>query len=163
MIDSEELIKQSYRDAGVEPPEDILAQESTDWLHKLIPPEVDRIECRRAKNHAYLMRLSHDPFKTLPPYDVAVRLQHEGHQVSMLSGAPLGTIAMLRKRLHPWPFTTFAYAGLRTPDKMRILHADARKGIYVDDQERLVDVPFGWIFVHYANQTADELYEELTR
>jgi phosphoglycolate phosphatase-like HAD superfamily hydrolase len=165
LIDTEGLIRQSYRDAGVEPPDNILAHEGTNWLANRYADQSEYVACLAHKNQAYLRHLANDPLWILPPYDVAVRLWQGRHDVSLLSGAPVGAINILQnRRLSPcWPFHTLTRAGVRTPDKMKILTTFTRGGVYVDDQARLVDVPDGWEFIHYRGQTADELYEELRK
>lgn len=155
LLDSKELIRQAYREAGSDAPEDVLALEGVSWP--------GRDEARERKNAAYL-RLLHDQpdiASWLPPWAVAKRLHIGGYDVGLLTGAPSGTVEILRNQTPLlWPFTD-ALDGLSTPHKMWYLSALTTGGIYVDDQSRLVSLPEHWKFIHYVGQTAEELYAKI--
>ena len=150
LIDSGELIRQSYRDAGASPPAGFLTLGHHDWL-------ADETAHAR-KNAAYLRRLAGGPLTFLPAWQVAERLRGEGRPVALLTGAPDGTIRVLESRAPSWPFM-FAQAALTPAGKTAWL-AGAGHGVYVDDQ-RYVALPGGWRFVHYAGQDALGLYGEV--
>lgn len=155
LLDSKELIRQAYREAGSDAPEDVLALEGVNWP--------GREETRGRKNVAYLKLLHDHPdiASWLPPWSVAKRLYTDGHEVGLLTGAPGGTVAILRSQTPLlWPFR-YALDGLSTVYKMWYLSLDLEGGIYIDDQARLVDLPAHWKFIHYVGQTADELYAKI--
>lgn len=161
LIDTKDVIRQSYREAGAEPPDDILACESTDWLLDQMTSD-EAVACRDRKNVNYLGHLDVLARKLiLPPYHVAVRLHKERYTVHLLSGAPSGTVQVLHRRLPSWPFG-FALTNLRTPQKMGWLRQLTTPGVYVDDQDRFIDLPPGWRFIHYIGQDADTLYDQIT-
>lgn len=157
LIDSANLIRLSYRMAGASPPDDVLARERTGWLAGQVGAALAP-EIHRRKNGYYLRGLREVPF--LPPLLTASHLALEGYEVGAVTAAPHGTIDALRRRIAPWPFVT-ATDGMRTSEKMRFLPVLASEGVYVDDQDRLIDMPDGWRFVHYVGQTNDQLYREI--
>lgn len=163
LIDSRELIRLSYREAGVDAPRNILECESVDWLgaRGYARPVVAALKAE--KNLRYLHHLRHDMalVATLPAYDVACRLADEGHRCQAYTAAPHGTIAALSGRLPRWPFGV-AQDGIRTPERMRLLGTWPRGGVYLDDQSRLIRLPDNWRFVHVADQDADRLYSQIT-
>lgn len=150
VIDSLELVKESYRRAGVDPPDDIFAREGVDW----VTPEV-----KLRKDQFYLRGLT--TVLLLPGFAAARQLRVLGHDVRCLSGAPVGSLNRLRPRFNRWwPFSSLSLDGTRTPAKMEILKVWG-EGVYVDDQVRLVDIPVGWRFVHYTGQDAGDLVKEM--
>lgn len=161
LVDTAEVIRRAYVHAGVRPPENILAQEGTNWVARQLKvasddPQVTRV--RALKHSWYLSGLRTAP--ALPGLTVAGRLRFEGHTVGVLTGAPRGTINVM-KSTYPWWCFDPCDERLRTPAKMKLLAQLAPAGVYVDDQDRLVDLPPGWRFVHYVGQTEDELHEEV--
>ena len=141
VIDSLELVKTSYRQAGIVPPDDVFEREGVDWA----PPEY-----KMRKDAFYVRGLRDVPWA--PGLLVAQQLRELGYECVCLTGAPVGTLNRLRTRLgHEWPFTSSSLDGTRTPVKMKIL-AGWPGGVYIDDQTRLVDVPPGWRFIHYTGQ-----------
>src|SRR6266568_2368906 len=162
LIDSRGLIIQAYHDAGVLAPDNVLECEGVNWLERDrgYDPAEARI-LKAEKNAHYLRRLAHfHGVAALPPYDVARRLVSEGRTCYVYTGAPTGTIDILREKLSHWPFQ-FAFDGVTTPMRMHILSLFCDGGVYIDDQSRLVDLPNDWRFVQYVRQNADELYREI--
>jgi hypothetical protein len=158
LIDSAELIRASYRSAGVDPPGNILACEGSDWLLQQVG--IRRVNTvRRAKDAAYQQGLRDRKFAWLPPYYAARRLRL--FEPAVLSGAPVGSIDIVASSQWQWPFT-MSKDGLRTPAKMRLLGELASEGVYVDDQRRFINLPIGWRFVHYHGQGVAQLYQEIT-
>jgi phosphoglycolate phosphatase-like HAD superfamily hydrolase len=151
LIDSEELIRQSYLDAGAEPPAGFLALGHHDWIAG------DREAVHARKDAAYLRRLAADPL-TLLAWRTAEMLQKAGRAVVLLTGAPEGTIQVLAKRMESWPFMA-ALAAL-SPAGKAVWLAGAGGGVYVDDQS-YVRLPESWRFVQYAGQDACELYRQV--
>ena len=151
LIDSEELIRQAYADAGATAPADFLSLGHHDWL------EDEGVHAR--KNTAYLRRLAGDPLVFTPAWQVAGRLRGEGHRVALLTGAPAGTISTLRNRVTSWPFA-MAREALSPAGKTAWLAGTLSDGVYVDDQ-RYVTLPGGWRLVHYTGQDTRDLYREV--
>lgn len=167
LIDTTELIKQSYQAAGVTPPDDVLNHEGHQWLiDQCTRDKKDVDEVYAAKNAHYLSGIAGDaPVMSLPPWDAAEHLRTQGHHVFILSGAPRGTMLRLRRRFDSfssgkWPFV-ISIDGMRTADKVRWLDLHVRAGVYVDDQE--VKVPADWRFVRYSGQGVRELLQEIGR
>lgn len=161
LVDTAGVIRWAYAQAGVRPPENILATEGTDWVARQlgVPPVDDQVTKVRAIKHSwYLTGLRFAP--TLPGLSVAGRLRFEGHTVGVLTGAPRGTIDVM-KSTYPWWCFDPSIDSIRTPAKMELLDKLNPTGVYVDDQERLVDVPPGWRFVRYVGQSEDELYKQV--
>jgi hypothetical protein len=154
LINSEQLIRDSYLDAGVSPPGGFLALGHHDWI-----PAQDREAVHARKNAAYLRRLAAGPVLFLSPWRVAETLSASS-RVALLTSAPPGTVAVLREKCKPWPFTS-AHDGMTTGAKQQWLAEQPSGGVYVDDQ-RLVTVPEGWKLVRYTRQSAWELYKQVT-
>jgi hypothetical protein len=154
LIDSEELIRESYREAGAEPPADFFTLGHHGWITD------DREGLHDRKNAAYLRRLRFPGANLLPPWGVAERLYSEGHVTAILTGAPTGTISLLPWHTSSWPFTVTLDG--YSPAAKTAWMAAGTGGTYVDDQ-RYVTVPAGWRFVHYAGQGAAELYDQVIR
>lgn len=147
LIDSAALIRRSYRDVGVEVPDDHMTRPQGAW----IDPDG---EVRAAKDAAYLHRLATDELRPLPPWRAAEVLHAAGVPVALLTSAPDGTIRILARRAPTWPFM-MTCAGLKPSAKTDWL-ARMGTGVYVDDQE-FVTMPPGWELVHYVGQSAQEL------
>ena len=153
LIDSEDLIRQAYRDAGAEPPAGFLALGHHAWI------EGDRETVHARKDAAYLRRIATDPLTFLPPWQAALSLREAGQVTALITGAPDGTVVRLWARKVPWPFTVFC-DGLTPAGKTAWL-ASAGRGVYVDDQQ-YVTMPDGWRFVHYTGQDISELCRQVT-
>jgi len=151
LIDSEEMIRKSYREAGAEPPGNFMSLGHHDWI------EEDREAVHARKDQFYLrgLRLG---VPRREPWHTAEMLLAEGHEVTMLTSAPRGTVAVLEWHVPSWPFTE-AYDGVGRAAKESWL-AQRSAGVYVDDQE-YVTIPEGWRFVHYTGQSAQKLYDEV--
>lgn len=156
LIDSRELILRSYRDVCVDPPDDVLAYEGVNWLGDTYTVD-EIVSIKRRKNARYLRHLTNDALPLLPALAVANRLSAEGCRCDVFTNAPNGTIEILKRRLVSWPFL-LAVDGISTPARMRLL---PQSGVYVDDQDRLVNLPDRWCFVRYTTQTETQLYEEI--
>ena len=154
LIDSENLIRQAYRDAGAEPPPGFLALGHHDWITG------DRAAVHARKDAAYLQRLAAEPFAPLPPWRAAEQLYDAGHVVGLLTSAPAGTVRVLMRRMVSWPFT-IACDALTPADKSAWLASAADTGVYVDDQQYVIPPP-RWRFVHYTGQDAGELARQVT-
>jgi hypothetical protein len=161
LIDSQELIKQSYHEVGVYAPENILACEGIDWLGTRGFTAEETAAIKSQKNVRYLWHVSNDHVQTLSAYDVACRLADEGHDCHAYTGAPEGTIVALQSRLPRWPFVS-GVDGITTPQRM-IWFRSVHEGVYVDDQRRLINLRKYWRFVHFTGQDANELYEQIVR
>jgi phosphoglycolate phosphatase-like HAD superfamily hydrolase len=161
LIDSRELIREAYREAGVVAPDNILECEGVDWLRDLGYTPVGARAIKARKNEEYLRLVSRDRAPTLPAYNVACRLADEGHACHVYTAGPHGSLAALQRRLPRWPFQV-GRDGVPTPERMRLLRTWTRGGVYVDDQSRLVRLPDRWRFVHVDGQDADELYKMIT-
>jgi len=155
LIDSEKLIRQSYRDAGADAPGDFLTLGHHEWI-----VHADREAIHRRKNAAYLRRLATGPLALLPPWRVAEMLNEAGHVVALLTNAPEGVIRVLAEHAPSWPFMTTC-AAVSPAGKTAWLACRGKTGVYVDDQE-YVKMPGGWRFVHYKGQDASELYQQIT-
>ena len=157
LIDSEDLIRAAYRDAGVEPPPGFM----TLGHHRWIPGDAAwRARVHARKDTAYLCRLAAAPMTVLPPWAAAERLHAAGVRTALLTGAPAGTLAVLRAVVRSWPFTA-SEDGAGPGEKTAWLAGLAPSGVYVDDQQ-YVTVPAGWRFVHYTGQDAAELIGQVT-
>jgi beta-phosphoglucomutase-like phosphatase (HAD superfamily) len=142
-------------------PDDVLPLEGIDWLGPQTWPKLAR-GIRELKNREYLSILREGGAPFLPAMETAIELRKNGHECWLTTGAPRGTIDVLRCRNTWWPFTV-AVDQIRTPDRMGLLRRAHMPGVYVDDQSRLVDLPLGWHFVCYNGQDADQLFAEITK
>ena len=166
LIDTAELIKKAYRNAGVEPPDDILAQEYSDWLADFgSAEEITRI--RDIKNNYYLNQLVQDNFDYLPPFQTAMMLQStDDIIIGVLTGAPIGTALGLTYTSGRWDHFSVIRDGCRTPEKMRILREYGKllphiHKVYVDDQPKPVDFPKDWTFIQYTTDLSNSLYAKI--
>lgn len=155
LIDSEQLIRESYREAGVEPPENFMSLGHHDWI---VPEDRERVHAR--KNCAYLRRIRSGPFSILPPWKTAEMLQEAGQLVTVMTGAPMGTKWSLVNHDVSWPFTEF-WEDRSPTRKAAFLKRCSRAVVYVDDQE-YVKIPPGCKFVKYTDQSAAQLFREVT-
>lgn len=156
LIDSEKLIRDSYIEAGVTPPDNFLSLTYKDW----IKTDLDQPAIREKKNFAYLRDFPLK-LKLLEPWYTAMRLYEELTPVSILTGAPEGTCRLFRSCAPAWPF--FRCTEAHNPlDKARFLADQVGRGVYVDDQDN-VAIPPRWKFIHYKGQTASELFKEITQ
>ena len=163
LIDSEAYVRDAYAQAGVTAPENVLSYEGIQWL-----TSGDPVEIRARKNVAYLNCLrDHTDLlaRVLPPFSVACTLEDKYDiRTGLYTGAPVGTLAILKERLPAWPFRVTA-DGVRTPTKMALITTLYRglgqPGVYIDDQARFIELPPGWTFIHYTGQSASELLNEV--
>lgn len=166
LVDSRRVVRDAYKWAGVDAPENVLEFEGIDWIVEQLDPasEIVAQDIRRAKAVRYLETIG--DAKVLPPYPVACVLKRRGHTCVVLSGAPIGAIHQVQMHHRwTWPFVA-GLDGCRTTAKQVALQSMARDlhpndvPVYVDDQK--VRVPKPWRFVHYIGQTEEELMEEIT-
>jgi beta-phosphoglucomutase-like phosphatase (HAD superfamily) len=167
VLDTEPIVRDAYRLAGAQPPDNILAYEGVDWLTAQVGNLANVTKLRKNRRYLEILRNPHTDVAALKTsaYDLACELRAEGHVLVLLTGAPRDTIATIHQRLALYrpdgPFTV-ARDRIRTPAKMtmiRQLNRDA--GVYVDDQARYVDLPPGWRFVLYRGQSIDELRRDV--
>lgn len=171
VIDTGQVIARCYEAAGVTPPDNILAHENSDWLARQLGEgpagRLRESEIRRRKNLFYLNTLRSGVIDWLAGAGAADYLCREGHRVHLLTGAPSGTISVVKELWglafphRPWPFR-LATDGMKTPDKMKMIALLATKpsgqrGVYVDDQAKFIDLPEGWKFVHFTTEL-DNVY-----
>ncbi len=152
LIDSQEMIREAYREAGAEPPGNFLSLGHHDWI------TADR-QAVHARKNAYLRRLAAGPLAVLPPWRTAEMLQRDGNDIGLLTAAPGGVLSALSVRAPSWPFTIGCC--VVNPAAKTGWLAHHASGVYVDDQQH-VTMPPGWRFVHYTGQSAAELYNEVT-
>jgi phosphoglycolate phosphatase-like HAD superfamily hydrolase len=158
LIDSEHLIEESYRAAGVEPPRNVLAREGNQWLAEQVGDEFVA-QIRRTKSMKYLAGIRNGDAPYTHAYIAAYHLRND-YTLGIMSGAPAGTIDVLRANNHTWPFT-IAFSNVRTPRKMELIQYLQVPGVYIDDQTYGIDLPDNWTFIHYTNQTTQELMDEV--
>jgi hypothetical protein len=173
LIDTAELIKTAYRNAGVEPPDDILAQEGTGWLLKACGGnETFAADVHNTKNRSYLNRLILDKFDYLPPWHTARMLQNDpygdDHIIGVLTGAPIGTMLSLTYTSDEWERFSIQRDGCHTPEKMRVLREYGKvlpqiHKVYIDDQPKPADFPEDWTFIHYTMDLPNSLYEKIIK
>jgi phosphoglycolate phosphatase-like HAD superfamily hydrolase len=155
LIDSEKMIRASYREAGVEPPGNFLSLGHHDWIDE------NREMVHARKNAVYLQRLTEGWFRPLPPWRTAEMLHKERHAVALLTMAPEGAVRVLAEYgARSWPFT--AARSVSSLVAKTAWLRDFSGGVYVDDQQH-VTMPTGWRFVHWTGQDADQLYAQVTR
>jgi hypothetical protein len=185
VLDTEEVVARCYTSAGATPPRPILAQENSGWLTQQLAQRYEHVEVvqdwarviRAHKNECYINSLRSGLADWLPGALAAARLDHAGHRVHLLSGAPSGTISVVKELwlkafpFRPWPFK-LVMDGMKTSDKMQLIRRLAGRprtgrapGVYVDDQDKFIDLPTGWRFVHYTEEfdNVDRLVREITR
>jgi phosphoglycolate phosphatase-like HAD superfamily hydrolase len=155
LIDSENMIRRAYREAGVRAPADFLSLGHHDWI---APGDRERVHAR--KNAAYLRLLAAGPVRWLPAYTAAQYLSCQGNTLALLTGAPEEAVRYLSEHGHSWPFTV-SCAGV-TPQAKSEWLASHGAGVYVDDQD-YVAIPAKWRFVHYTGQDAGVLHRQVTR
>lgn len=165
LFDTEQLVRDAYREVGVVPPANLFACEGDTWLTEQVGPRADGI--REEKNDVLQERLSRDlelhTKLRLPPLATAAYLRTEGHTTGVLTAQPMSTVVMLM-RWQTWPFT-ITHGGMRTPEKMRFIRRafNLQFGVYIDDQDRFIDLPPTWRFVRYVGQSTEELFEEVRK
>lgn len=162
LIDSSRLIRMAYRLAGVDPPHDILAQEGVPWIAQQVG--INRVPfVKREKAAYYLTGIREGIATTTEAYIAACALRWT-HNVGVMSGAPPGTLRLLR--IHQcsanWPFA-IQHDNVRTEQKMKLIRVLGGNGVYIDDQQHDIDLPPGWSFIHYTGQGRYELIEEVDR
>jgi hypothetical protein len=169
LIDSYELVLRAYRLAGVVAPDDVLAREGTSWL----ADSLDGDESAAHRVHAlkdvhYLDLVGGESVRYLPPTTIIPQLAD--HTLGVLSGSPYGTIATLQARRpdiwYPLCESGVCHDALRTTAKMQLIAALSlaprfQHGVYVDDQDRFINLPSTWRFIHYRDEPADALYDKI--
>jgi len=166
IVDSQELICEGYRSAGVDPPADILAQEGGNWLVEQCEGDTTYMDAVRETKNAYYLKHIGDCAE-LPPMGVAWHMHMadcDGPQRTIvMSAAPPDTALWL-----PHKFTAYFDAmvfNIRTPAKMRTfkrLHAaTGLVATYIDDNDKFIDMPKGWSFIHYTG--GEITYEDVRR
>lgn len=164
IVDTEHAVRQSYLEVGAVAPDDVLGCEGTDWFrtHLIEHGDDEAIGARyQLKQLAYRRRLGSDTCAPLlPPFATASWLYGAGHHTHLLTGAETPAAQVLYSRLEYWPFSS-SRDGLRTPYKMSYIRGLSPRGVYVDDQDRFIDLPDGWRFVRYSGQSAEELHHEI--
>lgn len=160
LLDTNEMIKDSYRQAGALPPDDVLGSEGTGWLEAQFGvTEAQNIRAR--KSQLYLDSIAQQIPDILPPFIVAQWLYASGHKLWMLTAAPPGTAELFTRYYvkKPRMFET-VIDNIRITDKMAFIRAHASiTGVYIDDQRRSeVDccLPDQWRFVQYSGEDEDK-------
>lgn len=163
VIDTELVVARCYEMAGATPPPSILAHENSNWLVRQCDGNhLAASEIKRRKNMFYQNVLRSGVVEWLAGAFVAAELRQKGHRVHLLSGAPSGTISIVKElwlERFPtgrWPFSLTS-DGMKTVDKMKTIKLIAgqlpdNRGAYVDDQDRFIDLPDSWHFVHFTSQ-----------
>ena len=163
VIDTESVVARCYELAGATPPPSILAYEGSDWLHEQVNGRRDLVvEIKRRKNVLYQNVLRSGGVPWLTGALAAAQLARLGRRVHLLSGAPSGTISIVKELWstgfpqHPWPFSLII-DGMKTPDKMKMIRllssrSSGSHGVYVDDQTKFIDLPSHWRFVHFTRE-----------
>lgn len=161
VIDTEDVVARCYQMAGATPPSSILAHENSDWLVEQCDGRRHvASEIKRRKNMFYLNVLRSGVVSWRAGAFAASELHAEGHRVHLLSGAPSGAVAAIKElwldRFPRWPFA-LATDGMRTPDKMKMIRlitdrSSGARGAYVDDQDKFIDLPTNWRFVHFTDE-----------
>lgn len=165
IIDSASVVRMAYERAGANPPNNILGQEGTGWLEDQLGPEfAPKVYAR--KNEIYRELIQRGQAPLLSGFYTAQKLMTQGYYVMLLTGAPTGTIDAMKRwvGVHSWPFDG-AWDNTRTPEKMilmRKLALSGKTGVYIDDQDRFIDTPVSWKFIHYTQQNAETLYKDIT-
>ena len=163
LLDSRDAIINAYENAGTPAPDDILEQEGTGWLEKCVGKALAKT-IHDKKNEEYVKLLSNGLIPILPPLQTAIRLQQFGYVVGLMTGAPVGSTDAFKLRClcqhRVWPFDV-AVEAVTTQQKMQQLSDLDSHGVYIDDQDRLVNVPDGWRFIKYSDQPPGMLYEEI--
>lgn len=155
VVDSQELIHEAYTAAGVNPPDNVLAQEGGVWLENQVPSMYERTLVRMRKDEYYMQHIADVP--SLAGHEVAWHMsnspQAQPQRAFIVSGAPAATGLWLQRGITSL-FDAMLF-GVRTPEKMRTFKQLAANGVdatYVDDQDKFIDLPEGWSFVHYTKE-----------
>lgn len=175
VIDTELVVARCYSMAGATPPPSVLAHENSDWLVRQCDGNhYAAHEIKRRKNTFYRNALRSGVVEWLPGAFAAGILKSRGHRVHLLSGAPSGTISIVKELWlerftdSPWPFSLTS-DGMKTVDKMKTIRliaerASDNRGAYVDDQDKFIDLPDSWRFVHFTTRFSDDrLVREILR
>jgi phosphoserine phosphatase len=172
LLNTAELIKWAYKNAGVDPPDDMLGAENGDWLAEQTikrDGDIKRYHAvKAAKNREYVQAIH--TAHPLSGLDAAMRLHVENVEIGIISGSPIGTMRALRRaspiiwrRFTSWHesyngvYKRKVFFGLMNTTLNEIM-------VYVDDQRTCEDVlPTGWRFVHYTGQRPQTLYDEIIK
>lgn len=172
LLNTADLIKWAYKNAGVEPPDDMLGAENGDWLAAQttkLDGDIARYHAvKAAKNREYVQSVhTAHPMSGL---DAAMRLHVENFEIGIISGSPIGTMRALRNSApFVWRRFTSWHEGYRGVYKRKVFFelmnaASDQVMVYVDDQRTCEDVlPTGWRFVHYTGQKPQALYDEIIK
>ena len=143
LVDTEEIVVEAYRRAGVIPPGGLSLGSWRNWLPGMVGEQQAHV-VHEAKNRHYLELLP--TARLLPPYEHAVWLQDRGYETGILTSAPLGTLEVFGKMMGAWRWRV-AFENVMPMLKMEYLKR-LGTGTYWDD--RYVEVPDGWEFVRYT-------------
>lgn len=153
IVDSEDLVREAYIFAGVNPPRNVLAHEGGTWLFEQVPDTTERLAVKARKNAYYMQHIAE--VSVFPGHDVAWHMnnsaQDRPQRAFIISGAPLATGLWLHRDVTSL-FDAMLF-GVATPDKMTVFKQLQLSGViatYVDDQDKYIDLPSGWSFVHYT-------------
>lgn len=171
LIDSADVIKECYRIAGANPPDNIFEHEGHAWLREQFYHHTKHItRVHTHKNREYIRWHQENEAKYLPPYDVAQYLSNHHHKIGVLTGAPHGTcITLLQHHYDMWKSFTYLRDGLRTNNKIQQMKLITRlepkigKFIYIDDQPLKTRLPREWSFIQYTGQDPDTLLEMIQK
>lgn len=157
VIDSEDVIIESYRRAGIVTPTNILSLGTTKWLDELIGPQAAlRVKLEKDIAYTHLMEV----VPTLPGLATAQMLKTSGIKPMLLTGAPsIGFEALERRFTCLWPFA-WGLGKLTPRDKRNILSL-AGPSVYIDDQP--FDAPHNVTFIRYEGQDEYQLLEEIIK
>jgi len=166
LLDTHPWVMESYRIAGAIPPDDILSREGDPWLIRSFGVREAK-NVHIMKNNQYLGFIENHALPYTSAFNVAMHLITAGHEVSVLSGAPKGTMKILRDRDHRWSMFNMLRDDIKTHDKMYFMQELAYKfdditdAYYVDDQTYGIKLPSDWKFIHYRGEDEMTLYDKI--
>lgn len=164
LVDSRQAVYESYREAGIEMPDDAWGKPWYQWL-----PHVTKNPSgiHELKNAAYLRRIANLPL--LSGADVAQRLvKDKSCKVAFVTGASRSATEGILRRCNLFPHKYTYWTSCDFRQKVRALryfqsHYWGEPMVYVDDQlvGESIATQADVKFLHYDGRTADELMEEL--
>src|SRR5687767_9947498 len=125
VLNSNASICQAYRNAGVQPPEDVLGSEGQDWLLRQLCGDERAAELTRfRKDEFYRMSIRGGHVPLIAGWDAACDLVKLGFQVNLITGAAFEAIGALYRwirmdRHGDWPFT-YAIGKLQQRQKLQL-------------------------------------------
>lgn len=151
LIDSRELVRQSYRNVGVIMPDEAWGHPWRTWLPDAVG-SLDKAESLHArKTEAYIDVLASGAVveHALPFASIAVALQASpGVRVFYVTGAaePVAKTILTELGLDP---EALLAAGISTDDRLEVLKSIAATGTYIDDRQegREPALAAGWKFI----------------